>query len=60
MKCKDFVVSGTMPNGMVLKIKCDFKQVGSVKKTLKSNGASDIQVKEDPGYKGLPCARASK
>ena len=51
MKCKDFVVSGTMSNGTVLQIKCDFKQVGSVKKTLKANGASNIQIKEDPDYK---------
>lgn len=56
MKGKDFIVSGTMPNGTVLQVKCDLRQIGSVKQTLKANGFSDIQVKDDPDYKkGKAC-----
>lgn len=50
MKCKDFIISGTLPNGTVMRVQCERKQILFVKLALKRNGASDISVQEDLNY----------
>lgn len=53
MKCKDYIVSGKMPNGTEMRVQCELKQIGMVKKLLKKNGiiADTITVKEDWSYR---------
>ena len=50
MKCKDFIISGTLPNGTVMRVQCERKQILSVKLTPKRNGVSNISVQEDVNY----------